>query len=91
MLASQADAQAHPQERGHQHEVGEVRGDADLRAEPADQRQLEDQDREGREGQLDGGTAPAAGEGSFFYVAAFAAAENDDSRSILQICSLYSV
>lgn len=90
MLASQPHAKAHAEEGRDEHQVGEIRGDADLRAEPADQRQLEDQDREGGEGQLDGGRA-AAGEGSDFYVAAFAVAENDDSRSMVQICSLYSV
>jgi hypothetical protein len=58
MIASQGRAKPHAEERGEQDEVREIGRDAYLRAEPANERQLEDEDRESRGGESRGGTAP---------------------------------
>jgi hypothetical protein len=68
MGAPEPHAQSHAEECGDEDEVSEVGGDADLRAEPADERQLEDQDRESGRCKLDGGAAaPAAVESVFCH------------------------
>jgi hypothetical protein len=68
MLSSEADAQSHPEECCDEDEIREVGGDADLRAEPPDERKLQDEDRERGERQLDGGAAgTGAAEGSVMH------------------------